>query len=355
MRKLKKVVGKRKWEIDLTCPESWLLKLPIKLPNAFGYLSVFLVVGAILQHKYPFPCFYPFVGMFLFIGSFCFLAERYYCKAIREITDALRRQECALGANFFVTTWGTCSPVFVIAPIATLLVFGTGGCLMFGAIQLTPTLIWVLLLFSVVVIISIVGYIQYICLAVYIAKLSHCAGRYKGLEKGLTNYIPAEIPWMQKLTKLSHIYRTTFFTIGCSYIIAFSGFCFWPDMAAKTDSLCFYILWCIIFVAIVLTFPIISALEHKWIKQIIQHLKESYIYDLEREQKLLKKSQSEQLVSVIVSISARQILDSKDYPFHSVWGVGYAMVMTFINFVTTITTIFTDTLPFINDLQQFFL
>lgn len=355
MRDLKKAIDKWKWDINLTRPESWLLKLPIKSPNAFGYLCVFVVVGIIFQQKYPFPCFYPFVGMFLFIGFFCLLAERYYCKAIREITDALRRQECALGANFFITTWGTCSPVFVIAPIATLLVFGTGGCLMFGAIQLTPTLIWVLLLFSVVVIISIVGYSQYICLAVYIAKLSHCTGRYKGLEKGLTNYIPAEIPWMQKLTKLSHIYRTTFFTIGCTYIVAFSGFCFWPDMAARTNSLCFYILWGIIFVAIVLTFPIISAFEHKWIKKIIQHLKKSYIYDLEREKKLLRKSQPEQLVSVIVSISARQILDSKDYPLRSVWGIVYAMAITFINFVTTITSIFTDTLPFINDLRQFFL
>ena len=355
MRDLKKAVDKWKWDINLTCPESWLLKLSVKSPKAVTFLCVFVVFGAIFQQKYRFPCFYPFVGMFLFIGLFCLFAERYYCKAIQEVTAALRHQECILGANRFITTWGTHSPVFVIAPIATLLVFGIGGCLMFGAIELTPTFIWVMLLFSVVVAISIVGYSQYICLAVYIAKLSHCAGRYKGLVKRSTNYIPAGIPWIQELTKLSHIYRATFFTIGCTYILAFSGFCFWPDMEAKTNSICFYILWGIIFVAIVLTFPIISTLEHKWIKQIIQQLKESYIYDLQREQKLLKESQPEQLISVIVSISARQILDSKDYPLRSVWGVGYAMAITIINFVATITTIFTDTLPFINDLQQFFL
>lgn len=355
MKDLKKALDKRKWNIDLTRPESWLLNQSAKPCKAFRYLCAFVIVGVVFQQKYPFPYFYSFVCMFLSIGVFCLLAERYYCKAIQEITATLRHQDCVLSANVFITTWGIQSPIFVVAPTAVLLIFGTGGCLMFGAIRLTPTLIWILLLFSVVVMISIVGYVQYVCLAVYIAKLSHCPGRYKGLEKGSAHYVPAEISWIQKLTKLSHIYRTTFFTIGGTYIIAFSGFCFWPDMAARTNSPYFYILWGIIFVAIVLTFPIISSLEHKWIKQIIQHLKESYIYDLEREQKLLKKAQPDQLVSVVVSISIRQILDSKDYPLRSVWGVGYAMAMTLINFVTTITTIFTDTLPFINDLRQFFL
>lgn len=355
MRDFKKVVGRRKWDINLTRPESWLLKLPVRSPRALGCLCVFVTVGVVFQQKYPFPCFYPFAGMFLFIGLFCLFAERYYCKAIREITAALRHQENTSGANIFITTLGTQSSVFAIAPIVTLLVFGIGGCLMFGAIQLTPTLIWILSLFSAVVIISIVGYCQYICLSIYIVKLSHCTGRYKGIEKGPINYIPAEMPWIQKLTQLSHIYRSTFFTVGCTYIVAFWGFCFWPDMAAKINSLWFYILWAIIFVAIVLAFPVISVLEYKWIKRIIQHLKESYIYDLERERKLLKKSQPEQLIVAIISISARQILDSKDYPLRSIWGIGYAIAMTFINFMATITTIFTDTLPFIGDLLQFFL
>ena len=353
MNRLKKALNKR--NIDLTCPESWLLKRAAKPYKPIGCLCAFVIAGVAFQHKYPFPYFYPFVCMFLFLGISCFLAERYYCKAIRKITAALRHQDCILDANAFIVTWGTQSPVFVVAPIVTLVIFGTGGCLIFGAIRLTPTLIWVLLLFSVVVMISIVGYTQYICMAVYIEKLSRSTGYYKGLEKGSVNYIPAEVPWIQELTKLSHIYRATFFTVGGTYIIAFSAFCFWPDMAARTSSPWFYILWSIIFVAIVVTFPIVSSLEHKWIKQIIQHLKESYIHDLEQEQHLLKRAHPEQLVSVIVSISARQILESKEYPLRSALGAGYAIAMTFINFLTTVTTVFTDTLPFINDLQQFFL
>lgn len=349
----KKEIGKR--SSILTCPEIWLSKLAVKPRKTFTFLCGFVALGVLLQQRYLFPCFYPFVALFLFIGVVCFLSERHYCKEIRKITDTLRHQKCTAAANFFMSTWGTCSTWFVVAPAATVLVFGIGGCLMFGALQLTPTLIWVLLLFTAVVAISIVGYLQYLCLAVYIAKLSRSSGRYRALEKGPANYIPAELSWVQKLTGLSHRYQAVFFTIGCAYITAFSGFCFWPEMEAKTNTPFFYLLWGIIFVAIVLTFPIISVLEHRWIKQIVRHLKESYIYDLEKEQRLLKRFHSEQFASIVVSISARQILDSKDYPFRSLWGSGYALIMTIINFTVTATTIFTNTLPFISDLRRFFL
>lgn len=338
----------------MTCPESWLLKLPLRSSRSFGYLCAFALLGVLFQHKYPFPYFYTFIVLFLFIGTLCFWAEKRYCKVIKEISAALLHQECTLSANAFITTWGTRSPIFVAGPLATVLVFGVGGCSMFGAIQLIPTLIWMLLLFAVTVAISIVGYVQYICLAIYIAKLAHGGGLYKALEKDAANYVPAEISWIQKIAKLSHMYRTVFFTVGCAYIVAFAGFCFWSEMDAETSSPSFYILWSIIFVAIVMVFPIISALEYKWIKKVIQDLKESYIYDLEQERLVLRKTQSGQLVSMVVSINVRQILDSKDYPLHSVWGAGYAVAMTFINFLTTATTIFTDTLPFIDDLRRFF-
>ncbi len=351
----KKEVLKRKRSIDLLRPENWLLKISTRLKSSLGCLCIFIVLGVFLQQRYPFPCFYPFIGLFLFIGVSCFFSEKYYCEKIQQITSALRHQRCVASANYFMSMRGMRSAVFVAAPAATVLIFGTGGCLMFGAIRLTPTLIWVLFLFSVVVSISIVGYLQYINLAVYIAKLSHCPEDYKSLEKGPVNCIPAELSWIKELTKLSHIYQVVFFTIGCAYITAFSGFCFWPEMEAETDTAIFYILWSIIFTAIVLTFPAVSVLEHKWIKRIVHNLKRSYIHDLERENMLLKRSHSEQLTSIIVSISARQILDSKEYPLRSLWSNGYAVVMTFINFVATATTIFTDTLPFISDLRQFFL
>lgn len=346
--------GKRKDNTCLTFLEQWLEELPIMSPKTLGGAGLFVALGCFLQCRYPFPCFNVFVCLFLFIGLFCLFVERHYCAEMPKIRSALIHQDCARAANDFMRTSRTRTCYFIAFPCVIILVFGVGGCLMFGAIRLTPTLVWILLLFSAVVGISIVGYLQYICLAVYMAKLANGKGRYKSLEKKAAGYVPAGISWVQSITKLSHLYRTTFFTIGCSYIVAFSGFCFWPDMAARIDSPCFYILWGIIFVAIVLAFPVISIFEHKWIKQIVRHLKESYISDLENEQTILGKSSSPQLASAVVSISARQIMDSKDYPCSSMWGGGYAIAMTILNFVTAVSTLFTDTVPFISGLQRFF-
>ncbi len=313
------------------------------------------MLGIFLNWKSPFPCFYPFITLFLIIGITCLLAEWHYCKEIEEICFLLRPQKGALGANFFMNGQGTCSIVFVVFPIAIVLIYGIGGCRMFGSLEFTFTLIWVLILFAIVVFVSIVGYIQYIFLAGYISKLSCSKERYTKLDKKSANYIPANITWIQKLTKLTHFYRAVFFTLGCFYILAFGCFCFLPDMKARRSSVWFYILWFIIFIAIVLAFPIVSLLERKWIKKIVQCLKESYISDLEKECAILKKSNANQLASIMVSISTRQIWDSKEYPFHAAWGNIYAAIVSMINFIATLTTICTDTLSFIGELQRFFL
>lgn len=346
--------GKHKVNAGLTFLEEWLEKLPVTSPKVLGGAALFVALGCFLQCRYPFPRFAVFVCLFLFIGLLCLFSERHYCVEMRKIISALLPQECARTANNFMMMPRARPCCFIVFPCVTILIFGIGGCLMFGAIRLTPTLVWILLLFSAVVGTSIVGYLQYVCLAIYVAKLAHGGGQYKNLEKKATGYVPAGISWVQRITKLSHLYRTIFFTVGCTYIIAFAGFCFWPDMAAQVDSPFFYILWGIIFVAIVLTFPVISLCEHKWIKQIVQHLKDSYIRDMENEQTILRKSSSPQWASAVVSISARQIIESKDYPCSSLWGEGYAITMTIVNFIAAITTLFTDTVPFISGLQRFF-
>ena len=74
---------------------------------------------------------------------------------------------------------------------------------MFGAIRLTPTLIWMVVLFVVVVYISIIGYLQYIVLAIYIYNLAHGSGDYRNLPKSAVECIPAQLEWIQALTRLS--------------------------------------------------------------------------------------------------------------------------------------------------------
>lgn len=339
----------------ICCPTDWLSTIFSKPFKYCGFTIIFVLIGIVLNLEKSFPLFYLFASLFLLVGIVCLFAERHYCNEIKKIHAVLLLQKCSVKANCFLTNTGTQSIAFAFIPILTVLVFGIGGCLIFGAIELTYTLIWVLLLFSIVVFVSIVGYVQYIFLAVYICKLSYPKGRYTKLEKKAANYIPANIHWIQRLTKLVHCYQTVFFSIGCIYILAFAFFCYFPSMETQRGSCWFYILWAIIFFAIVVIFPLISLLEHKWIKKIVQKLKESYIYDLERESELLKKVNITPLMPMLVSVSARQIWNSKDYPLHAPWKKGYTISISIINFVATITTIFTDTFSFIIGLGRFFL
>ena len=107
--------------------------------------------------------------------------------------------------------------------------------------------------------------------------------RYKHLTKASIHQIPAELDWLKKVAQLSHYYRTTFFTLGSLYIAAFSIFCFYPAFNVSLNHPFFYILWIIIFGAIVVTFPLVSYLEYTWIKQIVKRVKDSYIFDLVEE------------------------------------------------------------------------
>lgn len=264
----------------------------------------------------------------------------------------IRKHNNVKPANLFMRGVGTKSAIFIAAPTIIVLVFEIGGCLMFGSIYLSPTLIWILLLFATVVYISIIGYIQYIFLAVYIFKLSRGKNRYKGLEKNSVECIPADIPWIKRLTKLAHIYRSAFFTLGCAYIIAFAAFCYLPEFNADVQSASFFLLWGIIFFAIVLTFPVISIMEYQWIKQIVTQLKESYVIDLENECNLMSKTNPTPLTYLVKSICARQVLNSKEYPLPSMWTASYAAILSVVNFVASVTTIMGGIKPIINALQQ---
>lgn len=320
----------------LSCPSKWLL---FKRGHAIHILAVTLLyisAGIVFQCFAPFPHFFLFTALFFFIGGVSVLSERRYCKEMRELVLGT---EMPSAARYFMVTTGTSSVLFFLAPFITLLLFGIGGCLMFGALKLTATFVWMLLLFAVVVYISIVGYLQYIFLAIYIAKLSKHEERYDTRNKQEAGYVPADGEWIRRLTKLTHDYRSAFFTLGAAYIVAFGGFCYLPAMCADTNSFLFYALWLVIFVAIVIAFPVVSFLEWVWIKKIVEKQKKAYVSDLKKEFKILSAADSSALPGLVKSIRVRQILDSKDYPVRSLWSTGYAAVLSAANLFAAIVTI----------------
>jgi len=320
--------------------------------------TVFIAIGAWLGAQWPFPCFWFFALCFLFIGVLGLWSIAYFSRKMRLITSAVAHQSASKKANFFYFKNCVDSAVYIIAPLTIVVMFGAGGCSMFGAMRLTPTLIWVLALFFFVVYISIIGYLQYIVLAIYIYNLAHGKGTYHSLAKSAVDCIPAQLDWVQNLTKLSHTYRSAFFTLGTTYIIAFGAFCWLPQMHADTTMPAFYILWGIIFLVIVLLFPVVSLLEHKWIKDIVEKLKVCYIEDLSSEKNLSGKSPSIKLSPsfqrLVQTLCVTQILNSKDYPLKSAWTTAYAMLLSIFNFAAAAATIIQQFPTFSDALLQIF-
>ena len=365
----------------LKCPSDFIDsvkgKEDIKIaPLSYGI--VYLLLGALLNTLWHFPWFWEFTICFVFIGSLGAWAIYYFSIKMASIIGGLSNQPPAINAKHVYSNHFYNSSTYIIVPLVTIVIFGVGGCSMFGAITFTPTLIWVLCLFFIVVYISMVGYISYIALASYICNLAHGKGEYKQLPKEEVGYIPAKIDWLQTLTKLSHAYRAIFFTLGNAFIIAFGSFCWLPGFNANTASPVFYLLWLIIFFAIVVVFPVVSIMEYKWIKQIVSQLKRSFISDLNSENNIAENlkpnnsSTEDSTVSnptvdnlaiakpAIANLSPEkpssadhqsslqqlfkmhgttQIINSLDYPIKSGWATLYAGVLAILNFAATLLTI----------------
>lgn len=330
-------------------PSTWLLAKKLGNSRLPGLLYIFLILGIIFQQLDPFPYFYLFFAIFLLIGNICLFAERHYCEEMQEI---ILGTQMPSPAKYFMDTTGESSFLFLLVPLSTVALFGAGGCSIFGALTWTPTLIWMLIYFAIVVYISMIGYLQYLFLAVYVRKLSLPGERLTFMNKKGSGFVPADGQWIQRLTKLTHCYRSLFFTLGTVYILAFAAFCYLPAMKADRNAPAFFVLWLTIFAAIVLTFPAVSFGEWQWIKRIVENLKSVYISDLEKECAVLSKSDPSALPALIRSIRIRQILDSKDYPVLSFWSVGYAAVLSLVNFLASIFSIAANFQPIINALQQ---
>lgn len=319
------------------------------------FWMLFLVLGEILNTIWDFPYHRFFSVSFTIILLIAIYALKAISEKLSKVATDLANQAKATKANYTYLICCRKNIINFLIPLCIVLIFGIGGCSMFGNLKLTPSLVWFLTYFCIAVYFSIVIYLQYVYLAIYLFLLSNNNETYKHTDKSIVEFVPAQISWVKSLAKISHIARNSFFTVGSLYIIAFGAFCFLPNTAADITSIVFYILWGIIFFAIVVVFPMVSVLEFVWIKNIVKSLKSSFVNDLSMEHQLLQSSNKYKITNSIRqltgTISAIQIINSKDYPISSIWGTCYSFVLTFFNLMASIATI----LQYINGSQGGFL
>lgn len=324
-------------------PISWQSK-PWNRRSIFvlsSILLLYLIIGSYLNSRYPFPKFYIFLGLFVSIFLITTLAEKRHSFILHEIRGLTIPDKGFNAANSIYSKLET-SNIFLCTPLGVVLVFGVLGVAVFGAVQFSATLLWCLIFFSVVVYISIVGYIQYVALFIYIWKISGKEVIITNQVKAKIHSMPIEVDWLQKLTKLSHLYRTAFFTIGSLYIISFGVFCYHPAFETRNDHVFTYILWAIIFLAIVIVFPLISIIEYYLIKKIVKKVKQSYINDLIEEYDLcLVKSPQwvKKHATMLTNIFTVAVENTGDYPIPNRLSASYAFVIAILNLLGSIVTI----------------
>ena len=320
-------------------------------------IITFLSIGIALNHYYDFPYFTIYFCIFFSIGIIALKSIFSYVKYMTKIVTSIANQKVAQHANIFYYKHIYKNILYIISSCGVMVIFGYGGCIMLGAISINPIFIWIMILFSVAVYVSIIGYVQYIFLAIYIFKLTEDKYGFSNLQHSIQECIPADIEWVKNIAKLSHLYRTAFFAIGSLYIIAFGAFCRLPEFKANCNTPAFYIMWGIIFIAIVLTFPVISILEYSWIKKIVKKIKDTYILDIKKETKYMKigspKNKGTQIqIFFLENIYAIRIMESRDYPTISILNTGYSICLSLFNFYATIITVVKETPTVLVDLLQ---
>lgn len=237
-----------------------------------SYFLLNIILSIVLNKLYPFPHYNIFFALFVII----FLTTSF---AINKFFTELDSILNGLGVEHeFIVLYHkhkTNIYFYIIIPILTIVIFGFVAISIFEKFKFSLTFLLLLLNFVLCVWTSMIAYIQYLFL-LNILKCLNSYDNYTSLQIS-ENSIPAQNKWIVKLTKLFHIYSIGFFISGTLYIIGYGLFNFSNEMNVNTQSCLNYILWIIIFVAIIMGFPIFFIYGYNKIKTIVELLKDKYI------------------------------------------------------------------------------
>lgn len=236
---------------------------------------LFIISGFVFNTLWEFPYFYILIPLIIIIGITAYFAEQHYKRVMDSVCSDVSTQPPFFSSRIQYYKQMS-SKVNIFIPIAVVLLFGVGGCLLFGALEFNITFIWCITLFAIVVFISIQGYLQYLYLSGFLRNTAISNKLYINLPILVDSSLPKEIDWRLKLKKITIFYQVSFFGLGSLYIISFAMFCYLPGFLVNAQAIIFYVLWAVIFLAIVIAFPIVAILEMYWQRKITNNLKNSY-------------------------------------------------------------------------------
>ena len=307
-----------------------------------GSAAVFLILGVMLNHFWAFPNFYFFVIAFSIIVVAVFFALKYFFHSMDLLCNDVAPYAPFTAANKFYLIDTQKSLVYLVFPLFFIGAFGIGGSIIYSEICFTPTFIWCLVYFIIIVYLSMLAYLQYIRFAYYLYRAAHNTLQFGNIITPDKKELPPNLTWLIHLTKISHMLRNMFFLVGASYIVAFAVFCFSPIYGIRIDDVLFYGLWIIIFVCIVLAFPLVTAMNISSIKKLVTKAKDAFVSELLFEQQLIPSEEmrwATKLSTIMRNHCISIILKTPDYPVKGYLNIAYSVVAALINLSASIATI----------------
>lgn len=317
----------------------------LKITKWIFFLLIMIFIGSILNSISPYPWFYRIISIMCIISTTAIFSERYFIRNFKNILGMLSgfgkessnliRQVNRFKRSKFIYYYSSCIIIY----------FGVIGLLLLKNYPSIINLIYILIFFAITVFISMIGYIQYILLAVFMIKLV----KMPKPQKRFSAQIPSKVDWIVKTNKLVNIYNIAFFLLSIIYITSVYFFCFSPHfgvmMYGMTKSvkiiLCFC--WGLISIAIGLVLPTIYTVEYISIKKCIKQVKDKRIellhIDLDKEIARNKYS----IESVLMLIKMSPDKPSGNYVISIVsfviWlGSTLGSVQTFYEIISTVIT-----------------
>lgn len=330
--------------VHLTNINNSIVDIILKIINqtnipVFLFITIlFYSLGIIINENVPFPCFNLFHTLFTGIFVVAFLSVRYFDKQMNEIHRLTASDKVLYLINDKIYRFRHSTLNLIVPPLA-----GT----FFGVLALTlvnisiNSLSAVYLIFTYIacVLVSFIGYLQYIYLYIYILKLRSNTKRITMYNKDY----PSNTKWVVSLAKLYGKYRNIFFILGAAYVFGVIYFVLCGDylvlekIAAHEWYIIFLILfWGSVFLAIVIFFPISSIIEYINIKKIVDNLKNQTVVDLNK--MVPEHSQSDE-TKLQRSYLVIAIINTPDYPFKDKLGIIFSIIISFINLSASVVAI----------------
>ncbi len=227
-----------------------------------------------------------------------------------------------------------------LAPIVSLVitVFFFSCIVMLEYIELDSIGFYAIYIAGSSVLIGAYGYAQYLFFLWFVYR----AGKLKYRRESYNIYAPAETPWVVLIAKISQRLRAFFLWIGLIYVIEYSILIPTDKISFSDDSIflntpnngAFLISWLVLFLLVIIAFPIINYYQRKFVTNLVESLKEQTVHELsilmDEEKSRNSDPKQRMSITIIYSIIIENIRRSKNYPIKQMFG--YETIMTFVTF-----------------------